>query len=277
LSETVLDGPLERALQRDRTLIAISIGLLTGLSWLYLWWLSARMGAAPEMAGMAGMGMSDMPGMVAPGFRPWFTADLAFNFSMWSVMMVGMMLPSAAPIVLLHARVARQATAQSQPFAGPAWFVAGYLLAWCGFSAIATLAQFLLERAALLTPMLASNSHVVGGGVLNVTGISQWTPMKDACLTQCQSPLSFIQRYGGFQGTRGASLAMGARHGAYCVGCCWALMSLLFVGGVMNLLWIAGITVFVLLEKGFVRGPWLSRVAGVAAILAGVWVIELSR
>ena len=268
----MLDRPLEKALERDRIVVASAIAVLTASSWLYLWWLSARMGGATGMAGidMPGMPMPGMPGMIAPGFRPWSATDLAFNFSMWSVMMVGMMTPSAAPIILLYARVARTARSDARPLAAPAWFLAGYLLVWFGFSATATLAQLLFERAALLTPMLVMNSRRIGGAVLIMAGIYQWTSLKEACLSQCQSPLSFIQRYGGFQGSRVSSLGTGARHGAYCVGCCWALMALLFVGGVMNLLWIAALTVLVLLEKRFSQGPWLSRAGGAAAILAGI-------
>jgi predicted metal-binding membrane protein len=144
---------------------------------------------------------------------------------------------------------------------------------WLGFSLLATLAQLLLERAALLSPMMVSRSDVLGGALLIACGLYQWTPLKRACLAHCQSPIAFLQRHGGFEGERGSSIRLGAHHGAYCVGCCWALMGLLFVGGVMNLLWIAGITLFVLLEKVVLVGPWLPRLAGAAATLAGVWLL----
>lgn len=214
-----------------------------------------------------------MPGMLAPGFRPWSRSDVALTFAMWAVMMVGMMLPSVAPVLLLRARVARQATAGGQPYAGLGWFLAGYLLMWWSFSALATLAQYLLARAALLTPMIATRSAALGGVVLVAVGLYQWTGLKAACLAQCHSPLGFLTRLGGFEGGPRSSLAAGLRHGAYCLGCCWALMALLFVGGVMNLAWIAAIAIVVLLEKLVNRGAWVARAAGTVAVLAGLWLI----
>jgi predicted metal-binding membrane protein len=264
----VVGGALEGVLRRDRALVASTIAVLTLAAWLYLWWLAARMGGSQAMDGM------DMAGaMAAPAFKPWTGADFGFAFLMWAVMMVGMMAPSAAPVILLYARVARQALERGQPFAAVTWFAAGYFLVWFGFSLIAALAQLLLERAAILTPMLASNSEVLGGLILVAAGVYQWTPLKNACLAACQSPLGFIQRHGGFQSEPTASLRLGARHGVYCLGCCWVLMTLLFVGGVMNLVWIAGIALVVLVEK-VVRGPWPSRAAGAAAVLAGVWLLR---
>jgi predicted metal-binding membrane protein len=192
-------------------------------------------------------------------------------FAMWAVMMVAMMTPSVAPMVLVHARVARQALEREKPFAATGWFVAGYLLAWTGFAAAATAAQWALEFAMLLTPAMAVR-NTFGGAVLIAAGLYQWTPLKDACLKQCQSPLVFMQRHGLPADVRG-SLVLGAQHGIYCIGCCWALMLLLFVGGVMNLLWIAAVAVFVLLEKVLPAGRLLSRAAGMGLIAAGVWLV----
>ena len=265
---------LEGALKRDRALVIAALGVLTLSSWLYLWWLASDMSGPSAMAGMAGMEGMKMAGpLAAPAFEPWSGADFGFAFSMWAVMMVGMMAPAVAPVILIYARVARQASEQGQPFAAAAWFAAGYFIVWLAFSLIATLMQWLLERALVLTPMLASNSDRVGGLILVAAGVYQWTPLKNACLAACQSPFAFIQRYGGFQGEPLALLKLGARHGAYCLGCCWALMALLFVGGVMNLLWIAVISLVVLLEKAALRGVWLSRVVGGVAVLAGVWLL----
>jgi predicted metal-binding membrane protein len=188
------------------------------------------------------------------------------------VMMVGMMTPSAAPMILIYARVGRQASAQGKPFAAAGWFATGYLLIWASFALAATAAQWALDRTALLDPNMASASQVFGGIVLIAAGIYQWTPLKDKCLAQCQSPLQFIQRQGGFPRDSSGSLLFGLRHGAYCIGCCWMLMALLFVGGVMNLLWIAMISAFVLIEKIVPVGRLISRIAGVGFVAAGTWL-----
>jgi predicted metal-binding membrane protein len=192
---------------------------------------------------------------------------------MWAVMMVGMMAPSAAPIALLHARIARQANAQGHVFASTAWVVGGYLAAWVLFAAVATAAQAALLEAAVITPMLAAASRQFGGAVLIAAGIYQWTPLKDACLTQCRSPLDFIMRRGGFRPEAHRAFTMGLRHGLYCVGCCWVLMALLFVGGVMNLLWIAAIAIFVLLERVAPGGRIVARLGGILLAAAGAWLL----
>jgi predicted metal-binding membrane protein len=231
-----------------------------------------RMGAEPHVPGMSMPGMA-MPGMMAPEFRSWSAADFAVTFAMWAVMMIGMMTPSAAPMVLIYAAVGRQASAQGKPFAATSWFLAGYLFVWLAFALVATAAQFALTQAALLDPMMASSSRVFGGIVLIAAGVYEWTPLKDACLSQCQSPLVFIQRHGGFRRDPRGAMLIGLRHGAYCVGCCWMLMALLFVGGVMNVLWIAAISVFVLLEKTLPPGRLFSRIAGLALVAAGSWLL----
>jgi predicted metal-binding membrane protein len=153
------------------------------------------------------------------------------------------------------------------------WFAGGYLLAWSAFSLAATTVQWALERAALLTPMMESASRLLGGIVLIVAGLYQWTPLKDACLSNCQAPLAFIMRYGGFRAEPAGALALGLRHGLYCVGCCWALMALLFVGGVMNLLWIAALAILVLLEKVTPSGRIIARLAGLGLIACGIWLL----
>ncbi len=181
---------LEAVLRRDRVVISAALAVIAALGWAYLLWLSAHMGmgAQPEMSGMDMPGMDmDMPGMFTPELRPWRAAEFAFTFGMWAVMMVGMMTPSAAPMVLIYAGVGRQALAAGKPFAATGWFLAGYLVVWLAFALIATGAQLLLTQAALLDPMMASSSRVFGGIVLIVAGLYQWTLLKDACLTQCQS------------------------------------------------------------------------------------------
>ena len=265
---------LEALLRRDRALVSVALAAIAALAWAYLLWLSASVGtgAEPNMPSMTMPGMS-MPDMLAPEFRPWSAGEFAFTFGMWAVMMVGMMTPSAAPMVLIYAAVGRQASAQGKPFAATSWFLAGYLLVWLAFALVATAAQFALTQAALLDPMMASSSRVFGGIVLIAAGLYEWTPLKDACLSQCQSPLLFIQRHGGFRRDPPGAVLLGLRHGAYCVGCCWMLMALLFVGGVMNVLWIAAISVFVLVEKTLPVGRIFARTAGLAFIGVGAWLL----
>lgn len=258
--------PLERVFRQDRLVVLGAIAVVLAAAWAYVIWLAGTM----DMSGHA----MDMPGMMmAPSLQPWGAADVLLMWLMWAVMMVGMMLPSVAPMVLIYAGVARHALAQGKPFAASGWFVAGYLLSWAGFSLVATVAQWGLEQAALLAPMSMTADHFVGATLLMLAGLYQWTPLKGACLTQCQAPLLIIQRHGGFRREPAGSVRLGARHGLYCIGCCWALMALLFVGGVMNVLWIAAIAIFVLLEKVTPSGRVLSRAAGGAAIGAGVWML----
>jgi predicted metal-binding membrane protein len=264
------DAALVAMLRRDRGVVIAALATLTVLAWAYIVWLASTMDMddAMSMSDMASMGT-----MATPMFKPWTPVDFVFTFVMWTVMMVGMMTPSAAPMILVYARVARQAAAQGRPLPAVGWFVAGYLLAWTGFSIVATVGQWGLTRAALMTPMMASASGVFGGVVLIAAGLYQWTPFKDICLRHCQAPLIFIQQHGGFRRDAVGSLAIGIRHGLYCVGCCWALMALLFVGGVMNVLWIAGLTIFVLAEKVIPASRPLARLAGVGLTVWGVWLI----
>lgn len=254
----------EGVFRHDRLVVLGAIAAVTALAWAYVLRLAARMApAAPDMA---------MPGMaMAPA--PAGTADFLLLWAMWAVMMVGMMLPSVAPMVLIYARVARHALDRGKPFAPTGWFAAGYLLAWTGFALVAALGQLALGRAALLSPATMATGATLGGIVLILAGLYQWTPLKDTCLAECQAPLVFIQRHGGFRGAPGAALGLGVRHGLYCIGCCWALMGILFVVGVMNVLWIAAIACFVLAEKVVPGGRLLSRVAGAALVAAGVWTL----
>jgi predicted metal-binding membrane protein len=207
------------------------------------------------------------------GMQPWTATEFGVGLAMWAVMMVAMMVPTAAPMTLMYAAVARKAAAQHNPVAPTFVFVAGYIAMWTVFSLVATIAQYALDRAALLSPMMVSTSHLFGAALLIAAGIYQFTPLKNACLRNCRAPAHFISRYWS-AGNLGA-FRMGLRLGAYCVGCCWILMGLLFVGGVMNLLWIAAIAVFVLLEKTVPFGAVSGRVAGAAMILVGVGSLAL--
>ena len=266
------DTALELVLRRDRVVVAAALIALTALAWAYVVWLADDM----RMGGMDMTGYRMIPagqGLMAPNEWPWQPVEFGYVFLMWVVMMIGMMTPSAAPIILIYANVGRKAALDGKPFAATAWFAGGYLLAWAAFSLAATVAQWALDRAALLTPTMEGASRVFGGVVLLAAGIYQWTPLKNACLSRCQSPLVFIQRQGGFRRDAAGSLLLGLKHGAYCVGCCWALMALLFVGGLMNVLWIAAIAILVLAEKIIPAGRLITRIGGLGLVAAGAWLL----
>ena len=251
------DGRLERLVRRDRAIVLAALAVVVLLAWAYLVSLHGGM-----------PGMTTDPG-TGPHFSAWSAADFALMLAMWAVMMVGMMTPSVAPMLLIYARVARSAEAKGQAFAPTGWFALGYLLAWCAFAFLATSAQWLLEQAALMSPAMAIADARIGGALLLAVGAYQWTPAKNACLVRCRSPFQFIQSQGGFRRERRGSLLLGLRHGAYCIGCCWALMLLLFLGGVMNLLWIAALAAIVLAEKLLPGGALLARASGAAFLVAG--------
>ena len=170
-------------------------------------------------------------------------------------------------MVLIFAAVARKALREGTPIAPTAAFVSGYVATWTLFSLAATAAQFALDRAALLSPTMVTTSPAVGSGLLIAAGVYQWTPFKQACLRHCRAPARFIAEH--WRPGKAGAWRMGVEHGAYCLGCCWILMGLLFLGGVMNLLWIAAISVFVLLEKVLPLGAAGGRVAGGAMVAAG--------
>jgi len=247
--------------------VVSAIAGITALSWLYLIDMARDMGAGMG-AGMGEMGGMSM-GMM--GLQPWTPAHFGMMFAMWAIMMVGMMLPSATPTTLVYTAVARKAEREGTPVAPVSAFVLGYLFMWTLFSLGATVAQWGLEEAALLSPMMVSTSPALGGALLVGAGIYQLTPWKDACLEHCRSPAHFIAEHWR-PGTAGA-FRMGVEHGAFCLGCCWVLMGLLFFGGVMNLLWIAAITLFVLIEKVMPFGAGGGRWAGIGMIVAGAGVL----
>ena len=246
------------ALKRDRLIVGAGVLLVSALAWWY------TVHAAQQMGGLAMQ-------MGRPDPNDWSVASLPPLFVMWVVMMVAMMLPSAAPMILTFAAVARNRRRHQRPYVPVAVFVSGYFIAWGGFSAVATLAQWLLHREALLSPMMVTSSALLGGVLLLLAGVFQFTPLKRSCLTHCRAPLEFITTR--WREGWGGALMMGLEHGLFCTGCCWALMALLFVLGMMNLLWIASLTILVGLEKILPRRSYFSRGTGVLLAIWGLWVL----
>ena len=235
---------------------------VAALAWGYLVHIERGMaGAMAHEATMTGMGMT----------MPWSLADFAFMFSMWAVMMIAMMAPAAAPVLLLvggaRARRGRQARLLVPGFA------LGYAIVWLGFSVAAAIAQWVLHDAALLSPQMAAASPRLMAGLLIAPGVYQLLPVKGACLVRCRSPLAFLMTHWR-DGAIGA-LRMGLRHGAWCLGCCWALMIVLFAVGVMNLVAVAALALFVLAEKTGPAGILVARISGIGLIAAGLTVFML--
>lgn len=246
--------------QRDRAVVLAGLAAVTALSWVYF----ARL--AGNMAGMDAMERMSMPQMSA-----WGAGEIWLVFWMWTVMMAGMMTPSASPMVLTYAAMARRRHAERSPAVPAAMFLLAYLVVWTLFSAAATLAQWALHTTALLSPVMVSTSSVLSGVLLIAAGVYQFSSWKQACLTHCRHPLAFLLSEWR-DGTSGA-FVLGLRHGVFCIGCCWLLMALLFVAGVMNLLWCALLTVCVLVEKTVPAGDRVSRVLGALAAGWGVWLL----
>jgi predicted metal-binding membrane protein len=251
-------------LKRDRLIVIAALAGITLLAWGYM----VHEARAMNLTGVcccAGMKMS------GPDMNPWSAATLPPLFLMWAEMMVAMMVPSAAPMILTFATVQRQRRERAEPFVPTGIFLLGYLVAWSAFSAVAAMAQWFLHAKALLSPMMVGTSPVLGGALLLLAGIFQWTPLKLSCLRHCRSPLTFLLT-DWREGNWGA-FTMGLKHGAHCLGCCWILMALLFVAGVMNVWWIAVIAAFVLLEKVLPRGLFVGKIAGVLLVVWGVCMI----
>jgi predicted metal-binding membrane protein len=181
------------------------------------------------------------------------------------------MVPTATPMILTFATINRRRQEREQPFVPTGVFISGYLMVWFGFAITATLMQWSLHQEALLSGMMGSAVPLLGGVILVAVGVFQWTPLKNACLKQCRTPLDFIMTE--WRDGRKGALVMGARHGGFCLGCCWSLMGLLFVAGIMNLLWVVVIAAYILVEKAAPAGHWLGRVAGLALIGWGAWVL----
>ena len=253
---------LEALLKRDRTLVVSGLVAISALAWGYTIYLAYDMD-------MMGRELAMMPMM-----RLWSFGDFVLMYVMWAVMMVAMMVPSAASMVLIFATIYRKRREQGGAFVPTGVFLAGYLVVWSAFSLAAVLSQYGLQQAALLSPMMETTAPWLGAALLAAAGAFQFMPLKQACLTKCRTPMGFIMTEWR-EGSRGA-FVMGLRHGAYCTGCCWALMALLFVGGVMNLLWVAFLAVFVLVEKMLPAGGLLGKAGGIIMIAWSAWMVGQS-
>jgi predicted metal-binding membrane protein len=262
MAEPGIQGALvTRRLPRwDRAIVLAGLVATAALAWAYLLYM--------------GWGMEHMDAGVATAIMPrmtdWGVVDLLLVLAMWVIMMAAMMLPSIVPMVLTFASLSRKRRAQQAPYLRTGAFVLGYLVIWSGFSVLATLAQWGLLEARLVTPMMVSATPLLAGSLLVIAGVFQLTPLKHACLSKCASPLGFLLTEWR-DGTRGAWI-MGLRHGAYCVGCCWPLMALLFVFGVMNVLWIAALSIYIMLEKLLPPARWLPFAQGLVLVGWGIAV-----
>jgi predicted metal-binding membrane protein len=238
--------------RRDRAVVLLALLGVTVIAWLYLLAMSRDM---------------DMDTSTE-----WTSVTFALTFLMWWVMMLGMMVPSAAPMIVTFATLNRNKRARGQNFVPASVFVLGYLLAWGGFSLAATVAQWALDRVALLSPMLSTTSALLDGSLFILAGAYQFTPLKQTCLRHCRSPFAFVLNHwrDGWMG----AMRMGLEHGVYCLGCCWVLMAVLFVVGVMNLVWVAGLAVFVFAEKLLPGGVWIGRAGGVVMLGLGVYLLS---
>ena len=251
---------VDALLRRERAIVAAALAAVAVLAWIYVW-----RGAG---TGMSALHMTAVtlfphlhPDMAGAMQSPWLLV-----VSMWWVMMVAMMTPSAAPLVLLYGRVMRHHTGSAEPaFVPSLCLFAGYLVAWLVFSLAAAALQRELQPAGIISPMMLwSRSALLSAGVLAAAGLYQLSPLKQACLRQCRGPVQFLTQH--WRPGRLGAFVLGLRHGAYCVGCCWMLMALLFVGGVMNLAWIGVLTLLVLVEKLAAAGEWVGRSSGLLLI-----------
>jgi predicted metal-binding membrane protein len=251
-------------LLRQNVLMLSTLLLTIGVAWAYLIWMAGDVAAG---SGFSLAHCAAMPGMTSSS-----VAYASWLFVMWAVMAVAMMLPTALPFIVLFGRFWRSRNPAIHPNRATFELMAGYLSAWIFFGILAAALQFGLEQTDMLTPMLGGIRNLyIGGVVLIGAGLFQLTPLKSACLTKCRSPLMFIMTRWR-EGRRGPFL-MGLDHGIFCLGCCWALMLVMFVAGVMNLMWMAALTVIMLLEKVVRRGDLLSRGAGAALLVAGCWML----
>jgi predicted metal-binding membrane protein len=251
---------LRALLRHDRMAVLAGLTVVILLAWGWL-----LLGAGIEMEQMDMGGGKIM--LMAP---EWSIGYATLICLMWAIMMMAMMLPSAAPAILLAAALMRQ-RGGGRVFGPTGLFALGYLEIWFGFSLFATVLQWGLDRVGLLSEDMAVGGPALAGLLLIAAGLYQWTPLKQTCLVQCRSPFQHLVKYWR-QGAFGPMLA-GARHGVFCLGCCWMLMALLFVGGLMNVLWVAALAFLIMIEKLLPIGPRISRLGGIALMIWGAIVL----
>ena len=245
--------------RRERWIIAAALAVIAAAACIWM---------IREARDLTVTGMSECLGMQMGSGSAGALLPL---FLMWAGMMVAMMVPSATPMILTFAAVSRNRRRLERPYVPVTIFVAGYVTIWTAFSLVAAGAQWFLHREALLSPAMVTSSAWLGGILLLAAGVFQFTPLKHTCLSQCRAPFEFIMTR--WREGAGGAFRMGLEHGLYCAGCCWALMGLLFVAGVMNILWIAALSLIVGLEKLLPRGIWLSSATGVILTAWGAWLI----
>ena len=257
------NSTFEAILRRDRAVVVVALVLVIALSWI---WIVVGAGT-----GMSAIDMTSMPRDMMMTPATWTPAYAALMFLMWWVMMLAMMLPSAAAVLLIFARINRHKSVGVRPWTPTGCFASGYLAVWAGFSAAATILQWILEASGLLSGMMVTTVNWLGAVILIGAGLWQFAPLKQACLRYCRSPIGFLT--GRWRGGSVGAFRMGLEHGAHCLGCCWFLMALLFFGGVMNLWWIGGLAAYVLIEKVVPIGPWLSYAVGIGLIGWGAFLL----
>ena len=249
---------IESPLQREQLLVFSCLAAVILISWAYMIHMAL---------GMSGTGTE----ITLACLMRWGLGDIAHMFIMWATMMVAMMFPSATPMILMFTTVNQRQGETQRPLMPTGLFVLGYFLVWTAYSALAAMAQWGLHVATLLSHNLVITSPLLGGVLLVAAGVFQWTPFRDACMSKCRSPLGFLM-VEWREGHLGA-LIMGLKHGLNCVGCCWLLMLLSFVLGIMNMVWMAILTVFMLVEKAYPGSQWVSRTTGLILVAWGLWVV----
>ena len=256
---------LERSLKRDRLIVVVGLFLVVVLSATY-----TILGIGMPMSAVTMTRMAvEMPNMMMAS--PDWTAQYVFLvFLMWWIMMIAMMVPSAAPTLLLYANLVRKNKRADKPYASVMVFLVGYLVIWGGFSLAATLMQWQLASIGQVSGMMEFTSTPVTAALLIAAGLYQVSPLKQACLRHCQHPLVFLMH--NWKSGRSGAFRMGMQNGWFCLGCCWVLMALLFVGGVMNLLWIAGLAIFVAFEKFAADRPWITKLSSITLVATGMVV-----
>ena len=254
----------ERLIARERWIVAASLGVLVALCW---WYLAVM---ADAMAAMTDPGRSTAFMWLMPMGR-WDLAEFTLAALMWIVMMIGMMVPSAAPVILLYALIRRKQQLGGGALAPTAVFLGGYLAVWSGFSVAAAGVQFGLSELRMMSDLMQSESRLLSASILVAAGVYQLSPWKAVCLSQCRSPITFLSAH--WRPGRLGALRMGIAHGAYCVGCCWLAMCVLFAVGVMNLAWVAALSALVLVEKLASFGTAIARLAGILLVGAGFLVL----